>query len=260
MILDEVCKYVRNACEKLGLQPVFLDAGVGIKYTYVVMSSGHSSKKVGLSYTPSEDISHMPSEVGGIQDLNKYDLCRLVTSLNFVSRALAMAALNAISSLMLEGRVDVGVDVLDVMSIGSNDVVCVIGYITPLLKVLRRKAKKVYVLERNPLRRREALPDTAAPRVLSEATKVIISGAAVLNDSLDYLTTLLRRDAEVAVVGATASFLPEPLFKLGIHHVCGFRVIDNSVDRVVELVKLGAGTKEIYRHGYKYCISAEGSA
>jgi len=258
-MLDEVCHDVVGEFRRLGKGFRVIDAGVGIKYTYVLIKDlGTSERYIGLSYTPSEDIAHLPLEVFSVKDLEVSKLCDLVTSGNFVSRALGMAALNALTSAITEVPNNVkGMDVLDLMPLSKGDVVAVVGYITPLIGPLRRRVKEVHVFERDQIRRRDALPDTLLPRVLKGVSAAIISGATLLNDTLDSIIKWVRPGTKLALVGATGSVKPEPLFRAGIHYVAGFRVNYGEEATVAELVRLGAGTKEIYKHGYKYVLSKD---
>ena len=259
MILDEVCRDVLSEVRRLRKDFRVIDAAVGIKYTYVMIEDLSTSEYfIGLSYTPSEDIARLPLEVFSVKGVEVSRLCGLVTSENFVSRALGMAALNALTSAITEVPNDAkGIDVLDLMPLGKEDVVAVVGYITPLIDPLRRRVKEVHVFERDQLRRRDALPDTLLPRVLRGVSAAIISGAALLNDTLDSIIEWVGPGTKLALVGATGSVKPEPLFRAGIHYVAGFRVDSGEEATVAELVRLGAGTKEIYKHGYKYVLSKD---
>ena len=231
---------------------------MGLKYSYIIVKDLSTSKHfIGLSYTPSEDIAHLPPDILSVKELSINNLCDLITSENFISRALAMSALNALTSAITKIPEEAkGIDILELMPLSRDDVMAVVGYITPLINSLRKWVKEVYVFERDQLRRRDALPETLLPRLLKEVNVAIISGAALLNDTIDSIIKWVKPGTRLAVVGATGSVKPETLFRAGIHYIGGFRVNSGEEAIVAELVRLGAGTKEVYRHGFKYALSS----
>ncbi len=192
--------------------------------------------------------------------LNPSEACSLAESPYPAVKSLLVAYLNALTTFRY--RVPdsaVGKDVLDVMRFNGDDVVVVVGYIGPVVRGLRGRVREVIILERNPRRRGQALPDTSAPRVLPRASKVIVTGATLVNDTLDAILDLSPPDAEVALVGATASIYPEPLLKRGVDVVAGFRFSSKSLHDAVKAIKVGCGTSEIYGLGFKYAITRRSS-
>ena len=85
----------------------------------------------------------------------------------------------------------------------------------------------------------------------------MISGAALVNDTIDTILELSSGAEEVAVVGATASVYPEPLFRRGIDIVAGFRLSSDTIDEAVEAVSLGYGTRRLYNYGIKYVLTSQ---
>ncbi len=233
-----------------------IEAAVGLKYTYAIIEDiENRSRYIGLSYTPTEDITHQPIELKRVDSITMSNLCNFVTSSNFISRAIALAILNAISSRFLKlSENALEKDILDVIDIRFKNRVAFIGYIEPLIRRIKSKVKDLIIFERNWLRRREAFPDTLIPRLLENAEVIIISGAALLNDSLDWVLHYAQRNFFKALVGATASVLPQPLFAAGIDCIGGFKVPEEGISKVSELIRLGGGTREIYMHGLKYVV------
>ncbi len=211
-----------------------------------------------MAYVPVEDLSHGDSEelVKSLSKLNPEDACELASSPYPLVKSLLMSYLNSLTTYILNipegGR---GKDVLDVVNINENDVVVIVGFIGPLVRELKGRVRKVFILERNPRRRGQALPDSAAPRVLGTASKVFITGATLVNDTLDSVLSMCRNAEVIALVGATASPHPLPLFKAGVNVVAGFRVLRNYIIDAVKVLRIGGGTAEVYRYGFKYSLT-----
>ena len=79
------------------------------------------------------------------------------------------------------------------------------------------------------------------------ADVVFITGSTLLYGGLDRYLGLTPADATVVLVGATASFLPTPLFDAGVDIVAGAVVSDPI--QVREAVKAGACGTELHKSG-----------
>jgi len=254
LLLDKLCKEITCGAGKARV----LRAGVGVRYTYVITSL-NDELALGMAYTPVEDLSHGDSGA----TLRAYDVlkegtdpCSLAGSPYPLVKSLLVAYLNSLTAHVYEPPAEaIGRDVLDVMSFNERDIVAVVGYIGPVIRGLAGRVRELLILERNPRRRGQALPDTSAPRVLRRATKVIVTGATLINDTLDIILEHSADAETVALVGATASLHPEPLFREGISVVAGFRVHPTNIERVAEALRLGGGTGEVYKYGYKYAVT-----
>jgi len=233
-----------------------------VRYTFVVTKSS-GEELMGMAYTPVEDLTHGDSKAL----MEAYELlregrnpCLLAESPYPLVKSLLVAYLNSLSAHVYEPPSSaVGADVLDVMEFNEQDTVAVVGYIGPVIKGLKGKVKEIVVLERNPRRRGQALPDVSAPRALRRASKVIVTGATLVNDTLDLILEHSVDAEAVALVGATASIHPAPLFRRGVSVVAGFRVSPDRVEEVAKALALGGGTSEVYRHGYKYAVTHRSS-
>lgn len=258
MLLDELCREITSIAR--GIRVV--SAGAGVRYTFVVTASS-GRKFLGMAYTPIEDLTHGDSEamLEAYEALREgRDPCLLAESPYPLVKSLLVAYLNSSTAHVYEPPSNaVGVDVLDVMRFSEQDVVAVVGYIGPVIKGLAGRVKEIIVLERNPRRRGQALPDVSAPRALKRATKVIVTGATLVNDTIDLVLGHSTSAEAIALVGATASLHPEPLFRRGVSVVAGFRVSPSNIEEVIKALTLGGGTGEVYRYGYKYTVTRRSS-
>ncbi len=234
MIVDELLNLTAGQKTQIGDMKLSR-ACVGICYTGVMIENGY----VGLCHTPMEDVGHL---VGNperhFHGAKALEIAQLAKSFNMLERAVGVATLNALSQYVmdLEGRERrFEIDVLDAIEIGEDDTVAVVGYIRPLVEKFGTRTREVYVFERNPRLRGDALPDTLVDSILPKADVVVISGASLVNGTLDKLLKLSKEARFVSVAGPTASMLPEPLFERGVNVVAGVRARDSKVlDAVAE--------------------------
>lgn len=87
------------------------------------------------------------------------------------------------------------------------------------------------------------LSDIASEELLPKADVAVVTGTSLANGTIDRLLQLAREAREIAVVGASASVLPEPLFNHGVTIVGGIRVLD--AEKLLQIVAEGGGTRQL---------------
>ena len=161
-----------------------------------------------------------------------YDVARQgATATDVGTRAVGVAALNAIDP---PAQTHAGLDPFRRLD-PATDQVAMVGLFGPVLKHL--DAAHVDVFERNPeaLSIPESLaagldvsmhhPSAAGKRV-PDAAVLFITGSTVVWGGIETYLQAARPDQTVVVVGASASFGPQPLFEAGVSMVAGASVED----------------------------------
>jgi len=245
-IVDEILNALRKHVSNLnGITIEKVVRGSG--YTCVKLSSGHVGVCFSFSneVSPSSDI--MSGNVSKMAGRNAMELANLARSWNLGESAMGIATINALSAIALpkikELSVTVG-NILDDIAFEKEDTVVFVGRISPLIKRVGRKVKRIYVLEKDPARRKIGmLPGEAAQEILPKAHVAIITGTSIANGTIDRLLELCCGSREIAVVGASASVLPMPLFENGVTIIGGMRVL--NPDRLLHIVAEGGGTEQL---------------
>jgi hypothetical protein len=225
---------------------------ISLCYTAVMLDTGH----VGLCHTPTEDIAH--THWGHRLDFHgskALETARLANSFDMIGRTVGVATLNALSQYVMDSegyKRQLGVDLSDAIKAKKEDIAAVVGYIRPLVGKLRARVREVYVFERNPQLRGDALPETFVDLVLPKADVVFISGSSLVNGSLDKLLELSGKAKFVGVGGPTASMLPDPLLERGVNIVAGVRATGQEVMDAVAEAKPFVAFKELVE---KYVIT-----
>lgn len=215
---------------------------IGLFFTGVKLSDGNA----GVCYTPIKTIPEavccpssaraMPSS-GELRGKPAAALLDESWTGSAVRKAVGIATLNALSAGLWERDpgapyvLQEGVDALDTLEIGDDAHVVVVGALAPFLKVLKRRGKPYRVLELDPttLKPDELpyfAPAVSAPTEVPYADVLVVTGTALINDTLEDLLALARPDATVVVVGPTASMLPQAFFRRGVDIVGGVLVTD----------------------------------
>jgi len=154
------------------------------------------------------------------------EVAREALTASGLSRAVGIATLNALAELAWQRRphpeVELlpGADAFAATGIRAGEQVVLVGVFIPFLKELKRRAQPYLVLEQNPasLKPDEMpfyRPAEAAPAVVPEADVLLITGATLVNDTLEDLLALARPDARVTVLGPTVGMLPDAFLARG---------------------------------------------
>ena len=252
-ILQETAQLVKQKLvsdfEKLTIDRV----AVGLFFTGVKLSNGVG----GVSYTPVKDIPQAvccPSSAGRIFDplkimgMKAADVLGALSSAEPIKTAIAIATLNALSAICWERgltdsyRIQVNMDAVDVVRMPVERSVAVVGAFVPILRKLKVRGGRWWVIEQD-LRTLKGdemdhfIPADQSRETISAADVLIITGVTLVNHTLEPILKAARTDAEIAVIGPTASMLPEALFARGARVVGGVWV--KKPDELLDVLAAG---------------------
>jgi uncharacterized protein (DUF4213/DUF364 family) len=232
----------------------------GFKFTGTMLESG----ACGLCFSVfNQDLIDSYDEIKRAECLKALDtvkILKLAEDLEInLRRILGISALNAVSQHYLwrsEERYDFTFDSdpIDHMTIRPSDKIVMIGYIGAFHLKLQRITKNVLVID-------DRLEDLKVPylesskateKSMQDADIVLITGSSIVNNTLEELLTWSTYAREVAVVGPTAGFLPEPVFRRGVTMISGMQVL--SPEKVLAVIEEGGGTPHFKPYCRKYNI------
>ncbi|MGE0311670.1 MAG: DUF364 domain-containing protein [Lautropia sp.] len=154
-------------------------------------------------------------------------------------RSLGLAAINAISQVVLRERADLllpSPDTLQMLAIEPGDRVGMVGWFGRLVEPIRAAGAELTVIELDPRYLARSGPGLAVsldPVALRGCTKVLLTGTTLLNGTLDRLLDITAAAERVCMIGPTAGCLPDALFARGLSAIGGIRV--DSIDRFMAL-------------------------
>jgi len=252
-ILQETAQLVKQKLgidfEKLTVERI----AVGLFFTGAKLSNGAG----GVSYTPVKDIPQAvccPSSAGRIFDpvkINGMKAAAVLAALPSdepIKAAIAIATLNALSAICWERglndnyHIQMNTDAVDVVRMPAESSVAVIGAFVPILRKLKTRGGRWWVIEQDPqtLKSDEMdhfIPADRSDETIAAADVLIITGVTLVNHTLEPILKAARPDAEIAVVGPTASMLPDALFERGARVVGGVWV--KKPDELLEVLAAG---------------------
>ncbi|MBO8160077.1 MAG: hypothetical protein H0Z24_00450 [Thermosipho sp. (in: Bacteria)] len=223
------------------------DFVIGIGLTGVKLSDG----RTGVSYTNKgdtlgrcEEFYSCTGEEGNPQSKVKIgmkteELLKIgLFSGDPLLRSVAYAALNAVFAVPeIEEKYTVG-DISKFLEVDLNDIVGMIGEITPLINLWKPLVWDVLIFDRN-RKKEEIFPDWAIVDFLPKCSVVVITGSAVANGTIDWILNYVRTD-RTAIIGPSTPLVPN-VFDVKV--LAGVKVINS--ERLFDLISKGAGTKKI---------------
>jgi len=233
---------------------------VGVFFTGVKLNTGHA----GVAFTPTTEMpeavccprsaARMP-DAGGLTEKSIEEILGYALSPNVLKSAIGVATINALSHYLFETGIkqdyDVhyGQDGLDLLEVAPDDSVCLVGAFTPYIRRFKNRGSRFFIIEKSPEtlkqdERKHYRPSSGASSILPDCDVVIVSGAAIVNHTLDGLLEDTRRDARVALIGPTCSMLPDVYFREGVHLMGGVRVTDP--DRMLSILEEGGSGYHLF--------------
>lgn len=195
-----------------------------------------------------------PSSAGRIfnpEQINGLPVKEMIAGLSSaepIKTAVGIAALNTLSASCWQKGVtgDYTItknrDAQDAVRMPVEKSVAVVGAFIPTLQALKARGGSWWVIEQEPETLKEDemphfVPANQSYDVISRADVLIITGETLINNTLGDILAASKQNAEIAVMGPTASSLPEPLFERGVRVVGGVQV--TNPDKLLEILSAG---------------------
>ena len=254
-ILDEASATLRN-CYGSAVSDIYIERlVVGVFFVGVKLSNGCG----GVAYSPPEVIKNAGRRIlkGNIP------LMRGMSALDAAdgkapgpfSQIIRLATLNALSvPFFKDGRYNVRdqSDLSDTNVLFHKRRVCMVGAIIPLLKRLKElEPEEVLIIDRKEATQEEAEAGYGtfiSPKYTAESLAycetAVFTGAAIANGSIQELIGYVPSNAAIAVVGPTAGFISEPLFRRNVALIGTVAVTDS--DLALDILAEGGGGYRLF--------------
>ena len=241
---------IREIEQAVDLDSITVERAVfGLFFSGVKLSTGHG----GLCFTPVKEIPEAvccPSSAkampfsGKLKGRGVRAYLEDIFSENILRRTLGIAALNALSTLVWEKKAHpeyellLGADAFDEIDVKKYQK----SVVVPIIRKFMQENADFHILEKDSrtLKEREMpyyLPPERAGECVPEADLLVITGVTILNDTLLGLLAMAKKDAEILVVGPTASMLPDCLFSKGVTMLGGIQV--TKADELLDIISEG---------------------
>jgi len=226
---------------------------VGLFFTGVKLSNGAG----GICFTPIKEIPDAvccPTSAGKIfhplktRGMKAKDVLNGLSSQEPLKVAVAVAVLNALSSSCLSRgwkdkyHIKMNMDATDALTLPKGGSVAVVGAMVPVIQKLKRHSVTWWVIEKDSrtLKADELnhfIPVNRTEEIIGKAGLIIATGVTLINHTLENILNTADPDAEIIVLGPTASMLPDPMFQRGVNRVGGVWV--KKTDQLLDVLSSG---------------------
>jgi uncharacterized protein (DUF4213/DUF364 family) len=253
-ILDEAAEILKSLYGK-ELETIRVERLViGVFCSGVKLSNGSG----GIAYTPPETMQRAGTRIlkGGRPLIRGMQASELIAGRvpGPFSDVIRLATLNALSAPYLKHPhyiIGTGDDVTDYTSLFIDKRICMVGAIIPTLKRLKELGiKDVTIIDKKEATQAEAdfghfilVEETA--EALAHCETALFTGASIANGTIEDLIRGTSKDAAIAVVGPTAGFVPDPLFRRNVTMVGTVAVIDS--DLALDYLSEGGGAYQLFK-------------
>ncbi|MCZ6665317.1 MAG: DUF364 domain-containing protein [Gammaproteobacteria bacterium] len=205
----------------------FEDGSVGLYYAWL----GESQSDMRKRFDPA-----------ALRHQSPLELARYYLGDSDAERSVGLAAINAVTDAVYRAaghELTAARDSMGGLTLEPDDRLGMIGNFPSLVRRARDRGVEVNVVERKQhmIGETSGVRITLDPGVLRDCNKIICTGATLLNDSLDEMLAYCTAAEEIALIGPTVGFFPDPVFARGIDIVGGTRIID--ADRAAERLETG---------------------
>ncbi len=207
-----------------------------------VFHTGVLTRNCGLAANlPRDALRQTPplvKEPGRLLEKTPEELTGMAYSDSILEAAIGMAAINSLIAVDKPDCLELNAADL-ILEKGEGRRIAVVGHF-PFLSRVRRKAKELWVIEKNPWE--GDFGEEQAGDLIPQADVVAITGTSLTNHTLEGLLSLCSPSAYVIMLGDTTPLTPV-LFDYGLDAVSGTRVVDTSL--ALCCVSQGANFRQI---------------
>lgn len=244
------------------LEKVWIDdLVIGIFFTGVKLSTGHG----GCAFTPIGELpeaaccpttaARMP-QAGKLRGTPVSETLKYALDPNVLKSAIGIATLNALSRWMIESEDETDyhivkeADGFDLLKIEPRETISLIGAFAPYIRRLKMMGNPFFIIEKRAqtLRLDEMKyfkPDSEMRNALEKSGVVIITGTAIVNHTIDHILSFVRNGIRAAIIGPTASMIPDAFFERGITTVAGIHILDP--DLMIKILKEGGSAYHLLK-------------
>lgn len=251
---------LETLADRDGLSGVRVDrVTIGVAAVLVELRREDGGRSAGLAHRPSGTDDAVPDrDLGSLLDPIRHPGAG--SGDGSIARAAAVATINALSAPYAEWRAG---DPMALLA-PSVDTVVTVGLFRPAFR--KFDAVEVRVIERETTGPVTAPENVAVRQFTPDGTEaamdgadvVFVTGSTLVYGGLGVYLAAAPLSATLVVVGATASFLPEPIFDRGVDVVGGADVADPTRARAA--VADGACGTDLHDRGVRKVYSAADSS
>ena len=221
---------------------------------------------MGVGYAPKKATATCTvfKKPGELYQTPAAELADMVLSEDPLERAVGLAAVNALSQLVITFRLEeynryTDLDTLKYVPLTKDSKVGMVGRIGPFINFLAKNSAGVTIIDDNPAFSEGSIGKgvvlSRKIEDIEESDVLIITGSTMIEHSLQAPLKAASSAVFKMIVGPTASWIPDVAFQLGVDAVSGMTFID--MEKAFRTIMEGGGTRYFSKYAEKYTLTAE---
>ena len=266
MILEKTIELINQKLSKeKEIQPDVSQVVIGVGYTGVEAIID-KDPFLGVANTLPEALTNKECSkidfAGSLTEKSVDELLEWSLKPPSIKKIVGVATINAISQYVLQtddSYTFLEEDFFNYLKIGKKTSVTFIGLIKPMIRRIRDITKNITIIEKDlePSSFFEKFTLVQNIRKLKKeeiTTDILIcTGTALINGTIEHILEVYKEDADfLAIMGPSASILPDTLFKEGADLLGGMYFNDSAAS--LKVIQEGGGTRFFKKYGKKYNV------
>ncbi len=259
---EEIVEEVQKRSAALEHLPGIRMAAISLGYTFVELDN----ETMGVCFTSrsaSASCTHY-AKAGTLVQKHILELTELMLSPHPLEKSVGIAAVNALSQVIMDHESNhycfADREFLQILPFLDMPVkVGMVGSIGPFISFFLRKTPSLVVVDDNPAL--SAGIQTNGHIIsrnladLADAEVLIITGSSAAVADFDQVIEIAKAACFIGVVGPSAGWLPDPVFRRGVHAVGATKITD--VPGARRAILEGGGASHIMACGRKYTVTTQ---
>jgi len=238
---------------------------IGLGYTGVELKFSDNTLQLGVAFTlPDFLLNKGCSKInfaGNLTEKKAQELLNWAKNEASLQKVIGIATLNAFSQYILQSKKAeykfLHKDLIKYLDPNNDMKVTFIGLIEPMIRQISKITKNILIIEKN-LEFSQFFEKFKLLRSIDEISQddldtdiLICTGTSIINDTLEKILDTFRKKANfIALIGPTASMIPEIFFDYGIDLIGGM-TFKNS-EATFRVLQEAGGTRFFKKYASKY--------
>lgn len=183
---------------------------------------------------------------GRLTEKTAFELSDYVKSSKFIEVSIGIAAINSL--IIPKGKILRKFDALKYsIEIGKNKNIVMVGHF-PHSEELRASAKNLWITEKKPSP--GDYPAEAADYLIPKADIALITGATLVNKSLEHLLELCKKNKVYTIILGPSTVMSPVLFDYGANMLAGCKII--NIDAFMKKISQGVGNVKEFKQDVEF--------
>ncbi|MFO7797970.1 MAG: Rossmann-like domain-containing protein [Promethearchaeati archaeon] len=271
MIIEKTIEKITEKLDESKVTPPKVSKVViGLGYTGVELNFSGVPPQLGVAFTLPELLQNKACSkinyAGKLTEKKAQELLNWAKNEPSLEKVIGIATLNAFSQYILQSKTSeykfLNKDLRKYLGLNNHTRVTFIGLIEPMIRQFSKITKNILIIEKN-LEFSQFFENFKLLRSIDKISQddldtdiLICTGTSIINDTLEKIIDTFRNKASfIALIGPTASMIPDIFFEYGIDLIGGMKFKNSEAS--FRVLQEAGGTKFFKKYAIKYNLVSD---